>query len=170
MTRLLVCADCLSVEPLPDAPRGVDPKHIEPGQDPLLDELLKRHRYPNGEAHFGNLVAVAEEDWKKEEVRDSILKEINDKANMGKGLGQDNYALRDTFVEDAAKCFAQHNRPQDGCIDWLSDSKKLGRPTREGQVWAKENYKAPTPFLCHFCPIGSVVMTKQRAAKGLYKE
>jgi len=160
--RLLRCFDCKTLEQFPDPPKGVDPHNISPGQDPLLDELIARH-HTNGAPHMGQMLSVLDEDWKNEDRRKEILKQLGQETT---GFDQEFYDVRDTFQEDALKCFIQHNRPE-RCIDWLADSKSLGRATPEGKAWQKQHQKAPTTYLCHFCPVASKVAQAQADALGV---
>lgn len=165
MTRLLQCHDCRSIEPLPDPPSGLNPRDIQPGQDPLLDELVARH-HSDGQAHLGTLHSVNTEDWddprREYGKRQEILHQINQRSSGAPtGLPSEAYALKETFAEDALRCFSQHGRPE-VCIDWHSDSKKLGRPTPEGKEWQRQNYKAPAVFLCDYCPVRSLVDQRKR--------
>jgi hypothetical protein len=163
--RLLRCFDCKTMEEFPDPPKGVDPKNISPGEDPLLDALLEKHK-TNQQEHLGQMFDIPDKDWANPDARKQILEQINEKTT---GFEQEFYDVKNTFQEDALKCFQEHNRP-DRCIDWLSDRKKLGRATPEGKAWQKQNQKAPQTYLCHFCPVASKVMVAQRAAAGAYKE
>jgi hypothetical protein len=163
--RLLRCMDCKSIEELPDPPAGVNPNNINPGEDPLLDELISRHQ-TNQQAHIGQLFTVPDQDWANADARSQILEQII-KSDSETGLGAEYYDVRNTFQDDALKCFEQHNRPE-RCIDWLSDRKALGRATPEGKAWQKQNYKAPQTYLCHFCPVASNVMVAVRAERGDY--
>lgn len=164
--RLLRCMTCRTLEELPDPPRGVDPNAIEPGQDPLLDELLARHNDNQAcQGRNGQLFSVNDADWRDEKKRNEILTQMGIETT---GLPGEFYDLKNTFQEDALKCFAQHNRPQGYCIDWCADSKSLGRATPEGKAWQKKNPDAPTMHLCHFCPVATTVAVAKRHAAGQY--
>jgi hypothetical protein len=164
--RLLRCFRCRTLEELPDPPRGVDPHNIEPGQDPLLDDLLERHaKNPDCGGQSGQLFNVDETDWRNEERRNEILTQMGVETT---GLPGEFYAVKATFHEDAMKCFNQHKRPEGYCIDWKADSKRLGRATPEGKAWQRQNQKAPTMHLCDFCVVASTVAVAQRKAAGQY--
>jgi hypothetical protein len=164
--RLLRCFTCLTLEELPDAPKGVDPNAIEPGQDPLLDDLIERHRSrPECGGRSGQMFQVADADWRDEKRREEILRQMGVETT---GLPGEFYEVKATFHEDALKCFDRHNRPEGYCIDWKDDSKRLGRATPEGKAWQKQNQDAPTMHLCDFCPVASTVAVAQRAATGAY--
>lgn len=156
--------DCKTIEELPDPPKGVDPHNISPGEDPLLDELIGRH-VTNQQQHLGQLFSVPDADWKNDDARSQILEQII-KSDKETGLGADFYDVKNTFLDDALECFAEHKRPE-RCIDWLSDRKALGRATPEGKAWQKQNYKAPQTYLCHFCPVATQVALRQRDAAGI---
>lgn len=164
--RLLRCFICKTIEELPDPPRGVDPHAIEPGQDPLLDDLIARHTdNPACGGRNGQMFNVADSDWKDPERRAEILTKMGVETT---GLPGEFYDVKATFTEDAMKCFNTHKRPQGYCIDWKADSKRLGRATPEGKAWQKQNQKAPTMHLCDFCPVATTVAVAQRAASGQY--
>jgi hypothetical protein len=166
MTRLLRCFTCRSLEELPDVPRGVDPQKIEPGQDPLLDDLIQRHKdNPQCQGQSGQLFQVDTKDWNDPERKAEILKQMGIETT---GLPGEFYDVKNTFQEDALKCFAKHKRPIGYCIDWHAESKRLGRATPEGKAWQKQNQKAPQMHLCEFCPVATTVHVAQRAAKGAY--
>lgn len=160
--RLLRCATCNSMDVFPDPPKGVDPFNISPGEDPLLDELVLRHE--NHVAH--PLVSVKDKDWKSEKTRKEILAKLGEGHT---GFEQEFYDVRETFTTDALACFNAHNRPPGRCIDWLDDRKKLGRATPEGNAWQKQNSKAPSTYLCHFCPVRSHVDELVRSKNRQYE-
>lgn len=164
--RLLRCFTCRTIEELPDPPSNVDPNNIQPGQDPLLDDLLARHKNNQAcQGRNGQMFTVDEADWRNEDKRNEILDRMGVETT---GLPGEFYELKATFHEDALKCFSKHNRPQGYCIDWKADSKSLGRATAEGKAWQKQNPNAPTVHLCDFCPVATTVMVAQRKSAGAY--
>lgn len=172
--RLLVCRECRTIEELPD--------YEGPAQnDRVLGFFVDEHQmgHPHGD-HAANLLRVDDptliQAWHDPLQRYEVLHQIEWQTgvklkNEDLGLGGEYYATRSTYVEDAAKCYAAHRRPQDGCIDWKSDSKLLEHPTREGQAWSSENYKLnkKMPHLCDFCVVKSGVQEKVFHQAGLYK-
>lgn len=129
--------------------------------DVVLDDLVNRHpRFPNGEPHKALLMRVEEKYWNDVSARKQILAELG----LTHGLGDEWYADKCTYEEEALRCFNNHSRPKQGCIDWQDDNKRIGNPTKIG-------WKAgPKVYLCNFCPVRSWVDTQKRHAKGLYKE
>lgn len=107
--------------------------------------------------------------------REEVLKRLMEE---GKEVGLDPWVGEafNTFADDALKCYSQHRRPDYGqgkpCIDYMSESKRIGRPTTEGQLAIKENFKlgAKDPHICQWCPYHSTVTTAIRAQKGMYKD
>lgn len=151
MPRLVQCMTCLVLEKIPDRPTS-----IRPEDDVLLDDVCERHKFPNGDPHIGNLYSVDDATWNSLEARTLIEKEIwKDQAEQA--------ATRDTFAEDALKCFSKHHRPE-FCIDWMNDKKRIGNPTKQG--WKEGKVRV---YLCHFCPCASNVRTEINRRKGLYK-
>lgn len=155
--RLLVCRDCRTIEPLPDFDGPAE-------YDVLLEQLSSAHRYPNGEAHFGNLVRVAEEEWNEPASRQKLISAIQAKTT---GIEGEFYATKLTFEDDAMKCFNAHHRPTEGCIDWRDSKKRLGNPTPAVRKNWRHNPLAV--YLCNFCPVASWVATQERLERGEYK-
>ena len=107
--------------------------------------------------------------------RDEVMKKmLEDSKDVGfePWVGESH----NTFMEDASKCYNQHNRPDLGagkaCIDYMSESKRIGRPTQEGRDALKENFKIgeSDPHLCQWCPYHTTVLTEIRSRKGMYKD
>lgn len=121
------------------------------------------------------LAHVDEGEWLND--RKKVIEQLN---RTGMEIGFDPWPWasdsHNIFKEDASKCYNQHNRPDLGagkaCIDYRSESKRIGRPTEEGRAVLKDNYKLGSgdPHLCDWCPYQSTVATEIRARKGLYKE
>lgn len=181
--RLLICKQCRSIEQLPDydgplekalvpSPDGNLIERMVPpdGADIHLDYLSEPHRR---QEHEGNLVHVPDEQWAIEEVRAGIVEQIrNAMAGGTTGLDPEAYALKDTFQEEALKCFDAHRRPQDGCIDWHDRSKRIGNSLldwSERKLMKKQGISTKKQFLCDFCPVASnYVQKKKFEKKGLY--
>jgi hypothetical protein len=162
--RLLYCMVCQTIEELP-------PFEGSPEDDHLLELLIEKHKFASGEPHKGHLMKLPQLQWETESVRKEIIKQI--KGGGSKGIDEfdpDFYATRNTFQEDALKCYNAHLRPQDGCPDYESPSKRLLPNTKADrkELGLVEPGKAPGPknYLCHFCPIHSVVQSKLRALRG----
>jgi hypothetical protein len=180
--RLLVCRECQTIEILPlyDGPPQLE------AQDPILDNVVRRHVQKHGDLNLeGAALLVASEDpcncdektmvdvtgtvrasrsrvrgrhtfW--EGHKDDILKGLKERWT---GFHPEFYATKDTYAEDALRCYNLHRRPQGtDCIDWLDDRKRL----------TPENWKGREVYLCHFCPVASTVVTAQRLARGMYNK
>lgn len=165
--RLLVCGHCKTIEELPDYNGPVE-------YDTLLENLVSRHVYPNGEPHApATLGNVTDAEYAKPGAKEQIAREIAAKFAGGEtGLGTEFYDTRDTFREDAMACFNKHLR-NPGCPDYKSDSKRL---TSDSQREIKKEFKvdvAANPinrrFLCEFCPVHSLVEQAARRKAGLDK-
>lgn len=124
------------------------PDHDGPEQtDSALHYALIPHRFPDGEAHLGNLfVGIPEEALANMDARATIEREIW-------GAQAEMASFKDTLVEDAGKCYNAHQRPKLGCIDYKDDSKRLGNPR------TKSGY-AGKVYLCEFCPVHSFVTSE----------
>lgn len=165
--RLLRCWDCCTIEEIP----GEGP--LEPS-DPLLHYLVNRHQGPvpeervreardkgvrfeprkllMDEPHLGDLGVVPDQDWRKHKAE--IVKEM---WKAESGFDSEFYAAKNTFSEDAFKCFNRHGRPKGSCVDFMEGSKKISGPGVAKPV-----------YLCHFCPVFSFYLTKSRDARGMY--
>lgn len=181
MPRLLLCKNkaCQTLEELPIY---TGPPEQE-ADDPLLNNLVKRHLERHGAMADDEaaLLVVADEDWADSAKRDGILKELT---HRNTGFSPEIYAVKNTFQEDALRCYSAHSRPKDGCIDYCDHSKMLTTSAwkAEGEELVdssdaklfkdhlKENKDpANDVYLCHFCPVQSYVNTEVRFKKGLYK-
>lgn len=164
--RLLLCHDCRTLEELPDFDGP-------PAADVLLKELAERHRFPDDDRHRGQLLKIEAEDWKDKTRREAIIEEVWKKAGYT-GMEPEFYATKNTFQEDAAKCFDRHRRPKDGCPDYCDPSKKLGNSTlttEERNIAKAEGFKPRgAVYLCYFCPVqANYVQKKKFEAAGLYR-
>jgi len=157
LPRLLQCTTCSTLEKLPDYNGPKNSSGVPPeGYDVLLDNLVALHKFPNGDPHIGNLYNVDEKLWDKMDTRTQIEKEIwKDTAEFS--------ATKSFYEDEAMKCFNQHHRPKQGCIDYMDDSKRLGNPTKEGWKAGIVDVR-----LCSFCPVHSWVTTQIRTKKGMY--
>ena len=163
--RVFYCWECKKFDELPDF-QG------KPEDDTLLALLIERHQSA-GVPHHCTPLRVGVKLWSNEKIRNAIIKQVRDRTNGGLDeLDPEYYATRSTFYEDAMRCYASHNRPQDSCGDWRADNKRLLPKT----AVERKQVGLPTPsessgtkvYLCDFCPMKSVVLTKMREKNGNY--
>lgn len=151
--RLLVCLDCKSIEELPDF-------EGKPEDDVLLEHLLNNnHAGATPEPHLGNLIGVEDRHWKDKTKRDEILRQIKEGTRGIAELDADFYDTKNTFQEDAMRCFKAHQRPQDGCPDYKDESKRLGNPMKDSPQKV---------YICDFCVVKSTVQQKVFEKRGMY--
>ncbi|WP_188187565.1 hypothetical protein [Nonomuraea sp. SYSU D8015] len=146
------------MEELPDYEGPVEGDH-------LLDVLVSRHRFPSGAEHGGGLLIrdIKEEHWADPQIRQQIIQQID--ARTAEGLGNHFYDSKNTFQEDAGKCWKEHNRTKN-CGDYMSDRKRLLPDTRAERKEAGLDYKnRPNTFLCNFCPYHQIVEQRRNKAK-----
>lgn len=163
--RLLHCEECRSLEELPDF--DGPPEH-----DQVLEAAIRKHETPSGQRHIGKLFDVDVLVWSNEEARRAIIKQI--KGGGSAGLAEFDatfYDTRNTFFDDAMKCYNQHLRPKGACPDWMSDSKILLPDTKaerkaEGLV-APSKAPGPKVKLCRFCPASRYMAKKAQDAAGI---
>jgi hypothetical protein len=167
MPRLLVCRECMTIEQLPlyDGPPALE------ASDPILDNLVRRHVQKHGDIKPDNaaLLVAGEEKCNCQKCRGSgptfweahrteVLSGLKERWT---GFHPEWYATKDTYREDAMRCFNIHRRPQGtDCIDYRDDGRKLS-----GRDWPQDK----AVYLCDFCPVKTAVDTAIRHAAGMYK-
>lgn len=179
MPRLLVCRECKTIEELPlyDGPPEME------ARDPILDNLVRRHVQLHGDIKpdAAALLVASEEpchcnekkmvDTRGKAVgvsrifgnhtfwqghKDDVLKGLRERWT---GFDPEFYATKDTYREDALRCFDLHRRPQGtDCIDWQADNRRL----------TPSDWKKNHVYLCHFCPVASSVTFAKRRLRGMY--
>lgn len=155
VVRLLVCKDEKSIEELPDF-KGA------PKDDVLLEDTVSRHMY-EGVTHEVALIKVPVKWWNDKNIQPKLIKQISDGGSKGLAEiegGEDYYGTRDTYREDALKCFQRHHRPDAGCLDYQNPDKRIGNPTSEG--WKT----GPRVYACSFCPVQAWVDRKKLEETG----
>lgn len=163
--RVFYCWNCRVFDELPDF-QG------RPEDDTLLAILVERHQSA-GVPHHCTPFKVGVKLWSNPRIQQEIIKQIREQTNGGLDLLDPGYyATRSMFYEDAMSCYAKHNRPQDSCGDWKHESKRLVPKTaaerKEAGLASPQESNATRVYLCDFCPMKSVVLTKQRKKSGLY--
>lgn len=158
--RALQCVTCHSIEVLPVY-------FGPPENDELLSYVVEKHKFPDGSAHFGNLIhhinvdladgtgerPATMDDWNNEKFRELITKDIQEKATKpgsGTGLGQEYYDTKDTFREDANACWKARLQP-DRCNDYGSESKRLVPKTAADRKELGLGKPRSNRTLCEFC-------------------
>lgn len=181
MPRLLVCRECRTIEQLP---LYAGPPQLE-AQDPVLDNVVRRHVQKHGDIKpdMAALLVASEDPCRCGEKttvdvqgrilkgsrsirgphtfweghRDDVLKGLQERWT---GFHPEFYATKDTYQEDAMRCYNIHRRPQGtDCIDYHDDSRRL----------TPAAWKGREIYLCDFCPVSSQVTTAIRHAAGMYK-
>lgn len=165
--RILYCWNCKSIEELPDF-------EGRPEDDLLLEIIIEPHQ-TTGVPHKGTLFKIPVGIWSVQSQREEIIKQMREQISGGlANLDPDYYTTKATFYEDAMKCYSTHLRPKDSCGDWKSESKRLLPKTdamrKEAGLMTAKQSAGTRVYLCDFCPVKSVVMTKQRKSAGMYNE
>lgn len=158
--RLLVCYDCFTIEKLPPYRGATDDQGRYLEDDPPLEYLIEsKHMTDGQEPHRGMLFLCDEDTWNSLNAQTEISKEVfKDQAA--------NAQLRDSLTDDALSCYRKHNRPKDGCIDWMDESKRLPSPSKQKSA----NKGKHAMKLCHFCPVThGTVLPDIRTKLGLRK-
>lgn len=161
--RLLICAACKSIEELPfyEGPQ----EHDDTG-----NYKISFHRFGSGAYHPYTVGDVVEKEWKDPQIRAAILRKITEQvAGIGEtGLGAEFYDVKSNFQQDAMACWKRHGK-RTNCEDYKTDRMRLLPDTRaERKAEGIDPRTRPNTFLCQFCPVNSVVVTRQREARGDY--
>lgn len=150
--RLIRCTDCRTIDELPDY-------EGDPAHDVLLSELLlNKHVYGSGTTHEVALIKVPAKMWRDTKMQPRIVAQLSQGASEGLAeVDRDFYSTKNTYQEDALKCFNAHHRPKGAdCIDYRGHDKRIGNPTKEG--WRG----GAKVFICSFCPIQAKVDAAKR--------
>lgn len=169
-TRLLVCGQCKTIEPLDDFDGP-------PNRDAVLNALVDRHKDGvERRPHFpAQLARVKTSEWRKPNVQAEIISKIEESfgRNATTGLPSGAYKMVDTFRQDAMECWSQHLRTPD-CSDYKSDAKRLvpDTKTERKEMGMHPRYDDGHPeltrYLCEYCPVHSLVQQANRKKAGLY--
>lgn len=174
--RLLVCNECHTVDEIPDYvgdPEGDELLQHAVGQHQHGDNLTSIGGRNEGEVLTGDrvLARVERKHWSNADTRQQILAQLG----AGRtGFEQSFYDTRNTFEEDAGRCFNRHGRPTGGCIDWKDKSKRVGNGilTEEEKSLLDKTGKPlrmnRAVFLCDFCPVSTYVQTEKFKKSGAY--
>jgi len=148
--RLLICNTCGTIEELPDYKGPED-------RDDVLNFLSSQHKFPDGNTHFGNLGRVETKHWESKDKREAIVSQIRDRAGHT-GLDPTFYDAKNTLQEDAMTCWTRDHNRIPACSDYMSEAKRLspGTTSARKEAGIKEPFRSTT-FLCHFCPVHSLV-------------
>jgi hypothetical protein len=159
--RLLICRTCKTAEELPDFEGPAE-------HDTLLNILVEAHQKP--EPHIGLVFKFPVKYWSRKDVKESIMKQIQEGSSGLDVFGTNFYDTKSTFGEDAMKCFNVHMRPSAGCSDYKSDRKLLKAGTdKERRDAGLDTSAAPKVYLCDFCPAKMHYQKKSFDSKGLFK-
>lgn len=167
--RLLICGHCNSVQEVPWCGTDKQCGHracVEP-----LEFRIAEHQFTDGRPHApATLADIEKKLWDDPQVRKNFLSDIPTVTGWpggGEGLGQTLYDVKSTFMEDAATCWAQHNRTTD-CGDYKSKKKLLAPDTKSERRDLGLSAAHPTTYLCDYCPVKSIVQTKAYSDKYRY--
>lgn len=183
MPRIVACLTCNSIErmvdPPPDVPKvpatlkwddnGVIREHtikdeqtglvaMVPEYDPIMEDYVGRHSHglPDTMVIDNIKVWACDQDTYDsldavEFVKEALAKQTDEM------MTEVNY-----YKDEALACYNRHNNPdlQDGCVDFLDDSKILG---------SKRVDPRHRVYLCHMCPyMQTYVAVEMRHKADLY--
>jgi hypothetical protein len=165
MFRLLYCLVCQTLDELP-------PYDGEPELDHLLAVACEAHVFPSGEPHKGKLFVLPLRAWAHNESKREIISQIKGGGSAGlAAIDETFYESRSTFMEDAMKCYKQHNKPKDGCSDWHKSDLMLIPKTEKDRIKEGMGKYKDTPgqktYLCDFCPVAIGVAERKQKLLGM---
>jgi hypothetical protein len=143
-----------------------------PAFDPMLEEFVRKHDHdlPDKAVTHGDQIQVVAVDQKTWDTMDMVTK-IKEELQRQTG---EVYDESQEYREAALKCYNAHGNPdlQDGCPDYLDDSKRLGQATYDDG----DGHTITIPpefrqYLCYLCPYQQTyIQVELRRRRGLYKE
>lgn len=193
MPRIVACARCHILQRLPDPhpktpmiPAVLEWRDGEryvykddegnavmvPAYDPLMEDFVRKHEHGLDDNRIvrGELIQVWAVDQKTWDSMDVVTKI---KGHLSEVMKQ-NYAEKDEYREEAAKCYNAHGNPDIalGCRDYKDDSKRIGPATYEDDDG--NTITVPAQFrhyLCYMCPFQqSVIQVEMRRRRGAYDD
>lgn len=138
-----------------------------PEHDTVLEYAVSQH--PD---HVGNLYRVPIGYWLTDAIRSKVIDQIKGGSKGLRELDPTFYEVRNTFKEDAGKCYQQHNRPTGACAEFRSDKKALRPDTNAerkdaGLPLLTRNSPGPKTYLCDFCVVRRFYERKSNEEKGI---
>lgn len=172
MPRIILCRTCQTIDVIPLwEGRPEDEAH-----DPILEYVVHQHNQKHGEGNAdAAMMTVEDKYWDDPRTRSDILKRMEGKFV---GFEPSLYDIRDTFAEDALRCYSHHHRPTAGCIDYHEPNKlldaKLWHSVEDDKVDKSDHKKYDNllpkrpVWLCDWCPVQSWVDTRINTQAHLY--
>jgi hypothetical protein len=193
MPRIVACARCHIIQRIPDVhPKTpLIPARLEwrdgeqyvykeedgnavmvPAFDPVLEDFVNKHGHglDDNRVIRGELIQVWAVDQKTWDSMDVVTKV---KSHLEEVM-KENYAEKDEYREEAAKCYNAHGNPDisSGCRDYMDDSKRIGPATYEDDDG--NTITVPPEFrhyLCYMCPFQqAAIQVELRRKRGMYNE
>jgi hypothetical protein len=143
-----------------------------PAFDPMLEAFVVKHDHglPDRAVTHGQQIEVMAVDQHTWETMDVVTK-IKDELQRAHGQAYDE---SNEYKDAALKCYNQHGNPdlQDGCPDYMDDSKLIGTATYEDEDG--HTISIPPQFrqmLCYLCPYQQTyIQVELRRRRGAYKD
>lgn len=157
--RLAFCYECSTLSKIDDAP-STTPEH-----DYLLQDWIDRHMHGRhiDDHKGGRIFPVVTGDVEESEAMDAIERKAVEevRAELAK-VNAEVFNYRDELREEAVKCHRKHGQPSAPgkmCIDYKSDSKRIGSKATHNEL----------AYLCTYCPYTSSVTVEVRRRRGDYR-
>ena len=176
MPRLAVCMVCKKIERMIDVADDVprvpatvvsDVNHeshtfknvdgsviMVPEFDPILEDFVARHEHNIDDVGGMQAIQVFPVDQATYDKVD-VVSEL--KTELSK-ITSEFFEESNFYREEALKCYNNHHNPDPTCPDYLDPAKRIGP-------------KVPPKYqiyLCHMCPIQSIINVDLRHKKGWY--
>jgi hypothetical protein len=113
-----------------------------PKYDPALEDWVDRHAHDDihrPDAEKWDIAVVDNLTWQATDVVRHMKTSLEDSHGVM-------YSERDQLKDDAMKCFGEHHRPKDSCMDVFSESKLIGNHESQRHIPKSERM-----YLCHLC-------------------
>lgn len=158
--RLAYCYECQTLSKIDDAPTQ------NPDDDYLLQDWIDRHMHGKHiDDHKGGRVFnvdTEQQGLEESKAMDAIERKAVEevRAELAK-VNAEVFNYRDELREEATKCHRRHGQPHAPgkmCIDYRSDSKRLGSKKTFNEL----------AYLCTYCPYTSSITVEVRRRRGDY--
>lgn len=167
--RILVCHTCKSMTPISDFQGPAE-------HDEQLQARVAEHQYPGSNptrGHNMDLGKISEKAWNNKSLRAQIVAEIQKNTigtGQGEGLGDELYAVKNNYSEDAMDCWRFKHGRTSNCDDYMSSKMLiLADSEAERKDLGLDPRARASISVCQFCPVHSVVMQRKNKARGMYK-
>ena len=142
-----------------------------PAFDPIMEDFVQKHQHGRDDQSvlegMIQVFNIDEKTWNSVDAVTQIKTELQKQNDAW-------YEEKDDYRDAALQCYNAHGNPdlQDGCPDYMDDSKRLGPATYKVED-SKQVIEIPPKFrqyLCYICPFQQTyIQVELRRKRGAYK-